>query len=386
MQSIPFWRDVRILAILAQGIFLVLVVLAASILYTNVVNGMEAANMSGDFDFMGRAAGFEVLVKPIGYTPDNSYWYAFLVGLINTISVSVVGIVLATVLGIVTGIAQLSSNWLVAKLAQTYVAIFRNIPLLVQLVFWYQAVFLQMPNVHQAIELPGPTYLSKRGLVTLGPQATPTTASWFVFIAVGALVGAILWYWLKRIQDRTGRQTPQFLIAVACICASAGVGWFILAPAPLSVSVPTLQGFNFKGGLRLVPEYVALVLGLSIYTGAFISENVRAGIQGISKGQKEAARALGLSPGQSMRLVILPQALRIIIPPTTNQYLNLLKNSSLAIVIGFPDLFNIARTTANQTGQAIQVIGLVMVLYLGISLFTSSIMNVYNRSVRLVER
>ncbi len=386
MQSIPFWRDVRILSILAQVAFLVLVVLAGSILYTNVVKGMEAANMSGDFDFMDRAAGFEILVKPIGYTPDNSYWYVFLVGLINTMSVSVVGIVLATVLGIVTGIAQLSSNWLVAKLAQAYVALFRNIPLLVQLVFWYQAVFLQMPNVRHAIELPGPVYLSKRGLVTLSPQATPTTASWFVFIVIGVLVGVALWYWLRRLQDRTGRQTPQFLIALACVLAGAGAGWVILTPAPLSVSVPTLQGFNFKGGLRLVPEYVALVLGLSIYTGAFISENVRAGIQGISKEQKDAARALGFSPGQSMRLVILPQALRIIIPPTTNQYLNLLKNSSLAIVIGFPDLFNIARTTANQTGQAIQVIGLVMVLYLAISLFTSFIMNVYNRSVRLVER
>jgi len=392
-QRIPFWRDVRVLAILAQIVFLVLVALAAGALYANVTSGMERIGMSGSFDFMSRAAGFEILMKPIDYTPADSYWNAFLIGVINTVLVTIVGIVLATLVGIVMGIAQLSSNWLVAKLAQSYVAIFRNIPLLVQLIFWYQAVFLQMPNVRQAATLFDPRMdervlaaLSKRGLFIIGPVMTETTTLWMLFLLAGVVIAAAFWFWLRIRQDRTGKQSPRLLIAIGTVMALGIVGWVLIAPAPLETSYPELRGLNFQGGVRLIPEYMALVLALVIYTGAFISENVRAGIQGISKGQKEAARALGLNGGQSMRLVILPQALRIIIPPTTNQYLNLAKNSSLAIAIGYPDLFNVARTTANQTGQAVPIIGLVMVSYLTISLLTSFLMNVYNRKVRLVER
>jgi general L-amino acid transport system permease protein len=386
----PFWRDVRVLAILGQVAFVIAVALVAGVLYANVTSGMERIGMSGSYGFMQRTAGFEISMTTFDYEPSDSYWAAFAVGVINTILVTVVGIVLATLVGIVMGIAQLSSNWLVAKLAQTYVAIFRNVPLLVQLIFWYQAVFLQMPNVRQAYEqgkdMPIPFYISQRGLYTIGPTITPTTNSWLGILLGGLVLAIALGIWLKRRQDRTGQPSPRFLIGTGIVLASGVVGWLVLSPVPLGFTEPELRGLNFQGGLRLIPEYLALLLALVIYTGAFISENVRAGIQGISKGQKEAARALGLRGGQSMRLVILPQALRIIIPPTTNQYLNLAKNSSLAIAIGFPDLFNVARTISNQTGQAVPLIGIVMLSYLSISLLTSLFMNIYNRSVRLVER
>jgi general L-amino acid transport system permease protein len=220
----------------------------------------------------------------------------------------------------------------------------------------------------------------------VGLEATEALPLWLAIVLAGAVAAAVVWYALKRLQDRTGRPNHRFIVALLIVVLSASAGWLLIDPQPLAVTIPERRGLNFRGGVHMVPEYAALLVGLVIYTGTFIAENVRAGIQGISRGQKEAARALGLTPGQSMRLVILPQALRIIIPPTTSQYLNLAKNSSLAIAIGFPDLFNVARTISNQTGQAVQMIGLVMVSYLVISLTTSLLMNLYNRRVRLVER
>jgi general L-amino acid transport system permease protein len=247
-------------------------------------------------------------------------------------------------------------------------------------------VFLRLPRVQEAIEWPGPIFLSIKGVAMIGLNGTTTLNFWLGIILIGLVIAAAVWFTLKRRQEQTGQQSPRFLIAVAIVVLSALIGWFVVGAPPLTPSIPELQGLRFVGGFQMVPEYAALLLGLVIYTGAFIGENVRAGIQGISKGQKEAARALGLSAGQSLRLVILPQALRIIIPPTTNQYLNLAKNSSLAFAIGYPDLFSISGTILNQTGQAIQVIGLIMISYLTISLTTSLLMNLYNRRVRLVER
>jgi general L-amino acid transport system permease protein len=374
-----------VLTILGQIIFVLLVVLLVRWLYGNVVSGMQRIGIGGGYGFMNQSAGFEIGVTPIPYTPADSYWRAFLVGLLNTLSVTIVGIVLATLLGVIVGIAQLSSNWLIGRMAQTYVAIFRNTPVLVQLFFWYLAVFLQLPRVQQAVALPGPIYLSNRGVAMIGLVGTASLRLWLAFVLVGLLLAAAAWYALTRLQERTGRQSQRFLIGLLIVLLSGGLGW-LLVGTPLEVSVPVRRGFNFQGGIQMVPEYAALLFGLVVYTGAFIAENVRAGIQGVPQGQKEAARALGLSAGQSMRLVILPQALRIIIPPTTSQYLNLAKNSSLAIAIGFPDLFNVARTISNQTGQVIQMIGLIMVSYLAISLTTSLFMNIYNRRVRLVER
>ncbi|HEU5100457.1 MAG TPA: ABC transporter permease subunit [Roseiflexaceae bacterium] len=381
----PFWRDVRVLTILGQVVFVFVVALIAAWLYGNVTSGMRRIGIGGGYRFMNQTAGFEIGVTPIAYSPNDSYWRAFLVGLFNTLSVTIIGIILATILGVIVGVAQLSSNWLIARIAQTYVAIFRNTPLLVQLFFWYLAIFLQMPRVQQAIALPGPIYLSNRGVAMIGVVGTQTLQLWLAFLLGGLIAALATSYGLKRRQVMTGRSSPRLLIALAMILVAAGLGW-LLVGAPLTVTAPVRRGFNFQGGVQVSPEYAALLVGLVIYTGTFIAENVRAGIQGIPQGQKEAARALGLSAGQSMRLVILPQALRIIIPPTTSQYLNLAKNSSLAIAIGFPDLFNVARTISNQTGQVVQMIGLIMFSYLAISLTTSLLMNLYNRRVRLVER
>jgi general L-amino acid transport system permease protein len=347
---------------------------------------MQRANMSSGYEFLSSTAGFEISQTMLPYDPSDSYWRAFQVGVVNTIIVSVAGIVLATLLGIIMGIAQLSGNWLIAQIARIYVAVFRNIPLLLQLLFWYFAVFQKLPGVRDSIELPGPIYINSRGLGMIGPEFTDTTGVWLGFILGGVIIASAVGYWLKREQDRTGRQSPRLLIGSGIVLLSAVIGWFVVSPNPFTITVPEFQRFNFQGGMSLEPEFAALLLGLVSYTGAFIAENVRAGIQGVSKGQKEAARAMGLSGGQSMRLVILPQALRIIIPPTTNQYLNLAKNSSLAIAIGYADLFQVSRTISNQTGQTVQIIGLVMVSYLTISLTTSLLMNLYNRSVRLVER
>lgn len=383
----PFWRDVRVLAILGQLAFVLLVFAIAGMLYANVVSSMQRLGMNSSYGFMEGTAGFEIGQKAIPYVPSDSYWRAFQVGVLNTVIITIAGIMLATLVGIIIGVAQLSSNWLIAKLAQLYVIIFRNVPLLLQLLFWYSGVFLiNLPNVRNAIGISDLFYLSNRGIAVVGPEFTDTAAAWFGFVLAGVAVSGGVWYWLARLQDRTGQQSPRVLIALAIVLFSAFTGWLLLSPQPFAVTFPEQGRFNIQGGLQLAPEFAALLLGVVIYTGAFIAENVRAGIQGISRGQKEAARALGLSAGQSMRLVILPQALRIIIPPTTNQYLNLAKNSSLAIAIGYPDLFNVTRTIFNQTGQTVQIIGLIMVSYLAISLITSLLMNLYNRSTRLVER
>jgi general L-amino acid transport system permease protein len=383
---VPLWRNVRVLAWVAQGIFLLAIVALGAWLYGNVVAGMQRVGIGGGFNFLQQSAGFEIGVKPIPYTPQDSYWRALQVGLVNTLSITILGIVLATVLGLIVGVAQLSSNWLIARLARAYVAIFRNTPLLVQLFFWYLAVFLRLPRIQNAISLPGPVYLSNRGVVMIGLVPAETIGAWLLCLAAGLALAAGAWYFLKQRQERTGRQSPRLLVALIIVAAVALAALVVLDPAPLTVTIPERRGLNFRGGWQFVPEYAALLLGLVIYTAAFIAENVRAGIQGVARGQSEAARALGLTSGQMMRLVILPQALRIIIPPTTSQYLNLAKNSSLAIAIGFPDLFNVSRTTMNQTGQVVQLIGIVMISYLAISLITSLLMNLYNRRVRLVER
>ncbi len=380
----PFWRDIRVLSIAGQVLFVLLVAIAAGILYANVTTGMQQLGMSAGLRFMNSTAGFEISQKVIPYTPQDSYWRAFQVGVVNTLLVAVVGIALATITGIIVGVAQISPNWLLARLARTYVIIFRNIPLLLQLFFWYFGVFQALPNVRDSLALPGSIYLSSRGLVIPWVESNPTAGAWWLLMGVAGLAAAGLWYALKLRQERTGAQAPRTLLAVLLMVAVGSIGLLLLNP--FTPTIPELGRFNFSGGLRISIEYTALVLGLVTYTGAFIAEHVRAGIQGIPKGQSEAARALGLKRGQMMRLVILPQALRIIIPPTTNEYLNLTKNSSLAIAIGYPDLFNVSRTILNQTGQAVSVIFLIMVSYLTISLFTSLLMNLYNRRVRLVER
>jgi len=367
-------------------VFLLLIAAGIWWLLNNLQNNLQATGLRIGFSFLKNTAGFPIS-EGIRYDPTNVNGYAFWVGIVNTIRVAVIGIVLATVLGTVVGVARLSSNWLVKKLAGIYVEIIRNIPLLVQLFFWYFAVMLTaLPLVKSAIRLPGPIYLSMRGVYI--PWATPTESltTWMFYLA-GGLVLAIIVYVLRRAQLKRAERPgfPSVWAAITLVLAGVG-GWFLTSGSPLVLSVPVLQKFNFVGGLWLSAPFTALVMGLSVYTGAFIAEIVRAGILAVSKGQTEAAKAVGLRGIQVLRLVILPQALRVIIPPLASQYLNLTKNSSLAILIGYYDLMNVGTTIFNQTGRAVEMILLIMASYLTMSLFTSLLMNWYNRRMKLVER
>jgi len=384
-QAAPFWRDERFLNLLAQALFVVLLLVVLRGLYQNMVSSLERQGVTTSFQFLNQTASFDIGETLIPYTRSDTYARAFLVGVLNTLQVSLLGIVFATLLGIVLGVARLSSNFLVNRIAALYIEIIRNIPLLVLLIFWY-GVFLKMPRVKDAITLPGPIYISNRGVSI--PWWTPTsTFQTYLFILILTALVAVGLVWLfKRQAKRTGRSPLVIPWAILLFLVVAILGWLVLPEKPLLIEVPVIKGLNTTGGLRLTPEFTALLSGLVIYTAAFIGETVRAGIQAISKGQTEAAKALGLSNIQILRLVIFPQALRVIVPPLTSQYLNLTKNSSLAAAIGFPDLYSVSGTIYNQTGRAMEATILIMSVYLLISLATSLFMNWYNQHARLVER
>lgn len=381
---VAWWRNERVLRVLAQVVFLAAVIAVAGLLYANVQRELRAKGLATGYGFLYGQAGFPI-GEGIRYTEGDPYWYAFLVGVVNTIRVSFFGIILATILGTVTGIARLSSNWLLRKLAGAYIEIIRNTPLLVQLVFWYFAVILQLPVVRESVALPGSIFLSNRG--TALPSFVPTEAFslWLPFAAAGLFLAPLLWRWRMRRQELTGEPARGLAWAGTALVGLPALGW-VVAGRPLALDLPDMGGFNYQGGLILTPEFTAVLIGLTVYTAAFIAEVVRAGIQAVHIGQKEAARALGFHPGQTLRLIVLPQAVRVIIPPLISQYLNLAKNSSLAVAAGFPDLFSVSQTIFNQTGRSVEVIGMVMGSYLAMSLFTSLVLNLYNRRVRLVER
>ena len=383
----PFYRDERILAIFSQVLIVVIVLGLGIFFFSNMISGLgEKHNVAISFTFLTWAAGFDIGESLIEYSRERTYLRAFVVGLLNTFQVAILGIVFATALGIVIGVMRLSTNFLISRIAAVYIDIFRNIPLLVLLIFWAQAVFLKLPRVADAVILPGPIFLSNRGVAI--PWGIPTE-SWGTFLlalAAGILLGAVVAYLLREQGKRTGRMPLVTLWFIVTVAAVGLVGWIVL-PQPLTLEQPKLEGFNTQGGKILSQQFMALLSGLIIYTAAFIAEVVRAGIQSVSKGQREAATALGLTTGQTLRLVIFPQALRVIIPPLTSQYLNLTKNSSLAIAIGYPDLFAVAgNTILNQTGREIEMFTLIMGTYLSLSLLTSLLMNIYNRRIRLVER
>jgi general L-amino acid transport system permease protein len=385
-RGVPLWRDVVVLQWVLQVISAVLVIGFLVFFGGNVLQSARDRGLDLGYGFIDQAAGFAIGESPIDYDPARSFGYAFLVGTLNTLKVSLVGIVLTTLVGIVAALGRLSTNWLVNKIATVYIEIIRNVPLLVQLFFWYFAVFQRLPAVKDGLQLPGPIFLSQRGLYMVWGQPTSTFGDWMVFVIVGVVASVILYQVLYRYQLQTGRTTYPLATALIVLAGLPVVGWFLVGGSPLVKTVPVMGKFNFTGGLNLTPEFAALLAGLVVYTGAFTAEVVRAGILAVSRGQVEAARALGLSPMQVLRLVVFPQALRVIIPPLISQYLNLAKNSSLAILIGYPDLFFVGRTIINQAGRAVPVFGLIMVSYLVISLLTSLIMNIYNRRVQLVER
>ena len=354
---------------------------------SNLVLNLQRLRLPFSFRFLTTQAGFDIGETPLPYSPTDTYLGALGVGLINSLRVMMTGIVLATIVGITIGLARLSSNWLVRQLALIYVETLRNLPLLLQLLFWYLAVFFQLPKFEQQLQLPGPTYLSNQGIVLPWFQGTQATSIWVMVMGVAGAIALTLWrYQVKRQVDQGLGQSPLLLPAITLVVGSS-LAWGITQAVPFGWNPPQIiNQIQVQGGLQLSAEFSALLLGLTLYTAAFIAEIVRAGITSVAQGQSEAARALGLKPGMTMRFVIFPQALRVMVPPLTSQYLNLAKNSSLAIAIGYPDLYAVASTTFNQTGRTVEIFLLLMVTYLSISLTLSLVMNLYNRSIQIVER
>ena len=383
-----FVNDPRNRAIFWQ---VVLVAAIAYLVYAAIDNARTNLAAKGQvfgFDFLSAPGGFDINQHLISFSSEegSTYGRAFLVGLLNTLLVSGIGIVLATILGFIIGIARLSTNWIVAKVAQVYVEVIRNIPLLLQLIFWYNAVLKPLPNPRNALSFGAGFFLSNRGLTIPAPSFGPGAEN-----ILYALIFAILFafgfrHWAKGRQERTGQQYPIGLVTLVAIIGLPLLV-YLLAGRPIQFDVPVQKGFNFTGGMQIFPELVALVLGLVLYTAAFIAEIVRAGIQAVSHGQIEAAHALGLRHKPTLNLVVIPQAMRVITPPLTSQFLNLTKNSSLAVAIGYPDLVQIfAGTALNQSAKAIEIMLMTMAVYLAISLVTSFFMNIYNRRMALVER
>ncbi|RDB44555.1 ABC transporter permease subunit [Halomonas sp. DQ26W] len=382
----PFWRDRAKRALIFQVLLIAAVVAFLLYIVGNTQANLAARGITTGFGFLNNTAGFGIVQSLIDYSSQSTYGRTFVVGLLNTLLVSALGVLAATIIGFTVGIARLSPNWLIARLANAYIEIFRNIPLLLQIFFWYFAVLRTLPSARDSLSLGEVLFLNVRGLYLPEPLfesgfgLIPLTLG----IAVAASIALVVWN--KRRHEATGRRFPAGWISLGLIL---GLPLLVLVATgvPVTWDVPQLTGFNFRGGITIIPEFLALWLALSIYTASFIAEIVRSGIQAISHGQTEAAQALSLPRNLVLRLVVVPQAMRVIIPPLTSQYLNLIKNSSLATAIGYPDLVSVfAGTTLNQTGQAIEVIAMTMAVYLTISLLVSMFMNWFNARVALVER
>jgi len=367
--------------------FLAVLAIAAGVWFLahNTQQNMQVRGIQSGFDFLRQAAGFDIGETMIAYDPAQSYGRALWVGVLNTLRVAVIGIVLATLLGVLVGVGRFSRNGLVRGLCYGYVELFRNVPILLQLLMWYLFFVEVLPQPQEAWNLGGLFFLSKGGF----SFPAPVWVTGHVWMAAGAAAGLVVaWWWRRRVQARfeaTGQQGNRWGVPVAAVVLLSIAGW-ALGGAPRAWSLPEQSAFMVDGGASATPEFMAVLIGLVMYTAAFIAEVVRGGIQSVSHGQTEASSALGLSRRQTMRLVVLPQALRVIIPPLTNQYLNLTKNSSLAVAIGYPDVVSIANTTLNQSGRAVECIAIIMLVYLTTSLSTSALMNWYNKRVAIKER
>jgi general L-amino acid transport system permease protein len=380
-----FWNDPDKRAVLFQTIIVLAVVGFIGYIVNNALTNLQTRGITTGFGFLSQTAGFDILLTLIPYDSTYTFGRTFAVGLLNTLLVGALGVFFATILGFILGIARLSDNWLVSKVSMWYIETFRNIPLLLQIFFWYIAVLGPLPKPRQSIEI-GNAFLNNRGLYT--PSPTFESGFWFVTAAFLVAIG-LCWYlarWSHQRQDTTGQQFPLVSVTIGLLIGLPLLAYF-LAGSPVTWDVPVLKGFNFIGGSVIIPELMALLIALTIYTAAFIAEIVRSGIQAVDHGQTEAAHALGIKHSTTLSHVIIPQALRVIIPPLTSQYLNLIKNSSLATAIGYPDLVSVFMgTTLNQTGQAIEIIFITMAVYLTISLLVSAFMNWYNKVMSLVER
>jgi general L-amino acid transport system permease protein len=371
-----FWQVVVVALVLGVGVFLV----------RNTLINLETRNIQTGYDFLWRESGFDIGEALVPYSAASTYASALLVGLLNTLRVAVLGIVLATVLGIFVGIGTLSRNWLLARITLGYIHLLRNIPVLLQIILWYTILINDrfLPGPRQAEPFLG-VYLTQRGLLFPVPEAHAGWLAAAVGLAAGLIAAWLLGRWAERRQEATGQRLATLWPSLALIAGVPLLAWLAFG-APTAISMPELRGFNLVGGAHLSPEFAAVLFGLTVYTSAFIGEIVRAGILSVPKGQIEAARALGLREGVILRKVTLPQALRVIIPPLTSQHLNLTKNSSLSVAVGYPDLVNVAGTTISQTGQAIEGVSIIMLVYLIISLVTAGLMNWYNQRRQIVER
>lgn len=381
-----FINDPKIRSILFQLAALLLIVFLGWDFVQNAQQNLAAQKIATGFGFLENTAGFGISQTLIPYNESSTYGRAFVVGILNTLLVAVVGIFIATIIGLLVGIGRLSQNFVVRLLSTVYVELLRNLPPLFQILFWYLAVLSALPGPRQSISIFGEAFLSNRGLIMPSPVFGEGTG--YVLWAFGLAIVCCVFvsFWSKNRLEETGRPLPTFWINLGILIGLPLVA-MIATGFPVTFDVPVLKGFNFAGGMRVIPEFIALTVALATYTAAFIAENVRAGIMSVSKGQTEAAHSLGLRSGPTLRLVVIPQAMRVIIPPLTSQYLNLTKNSSLAVAIGYPDLVAVfAGTTLNQTGQAIEIVAITMGVYLLISIITSIIMNTYNKRVALIER
>jgi general L-amino acid transport system permease protein len=343
----------------------------------NARANLQAQRITSGFGFLKNTAGFDVSQTLIPYSGSESYTRVFFVGLLNTLLVSIIGIFFATVIGFMVALGRLSPNWLLSRISGGYVELIRNLPLLFQILFWYLAVLAALPNPRQSISLFGSFFLNNRGLVIPRPIGNPGFEPFALAVLIPIVTAIVLWRYARRQLFQSGKVITVWPYVLGLLIGLPLVSVLIFGP-PVTFEMPVLKGFNFAGGSRVIPEFVALTLALSTYTAAFIAEIVRAGIQSVHQGQMEAGSSLGLHRGAVLRLIVIPQALRVILPPLTNQYLNLTKNSSLAVAIGYPDLVSVfAGTTLSQTGQAIEIIGITMGVYLLISLMTSAIMSFY---------
>lgn len=384
-EKVPFWLDPGKRAIGFQIATCLMVGLLAWYLVNNTLVNMEKQSIASGFGFLEREAAFEIGESLIEYSASDTYAKALVVGILNTLKVSFVGIVLSLIIGLFIGVSRLSTNWLLKKLAMIYIEVMQNIPVLLQLFFWYALFYEMFPGPRQALNpFPG-FFLCNRGAAMAIPAADPAHFQMVVALLLGLALGFGLKRWAKKRKFETGRDFPVLWPFLGLSLGLPALVWLIHG-APMLMDVPELKGFNFQGGLMLSPEFFALLLGLVIYTSAFVAEAVRAGIQAVSRGQTEAAMSIGLKKKHILNLVILPQALRVIIPPLTSQMLNLTKNSSLAIAIGYPDFVSVANTTINQTGQSIEGVAMIMACYLMFSISTSVFMNWYNKKSKLVER
>ncbi|MGE0564475.1 MAG: amino acid ABC transporter permease [Pseudolabrys sp.] len=383
---VAFYNDPTVRSVFYQVVLCAVVAFLVWGAISNAVENLQRAKIASGFGFWDNTAGFDISQTLIDYSAVSTYGRAFWVGLLNTLLVAILGIVLATVLGFVVGIGRLSSNWLVAKFCAAYVETIRNIPLLLQLLFWYNAVLKTLPDIRESVTFAGGGFLNNRGLFLPKPEFSGAAYAAFAALIIG-IAGAIIYRrWARKRQMRTGKQAPVLWVALGLVIVFPLVV-FAAAGFPVRFVYPEMGRFNIRGGIEVLPEFVALLLGLAIYTAAFIAEVVRAGIRSVPRGQTEASYSLGLRPGPTLRLIVIPQAMRVIVPPLTSQYLNLTKNSSLAVAIGYPDLVQIfTGTVLNQTGQAVEVVTVTMAVYLTISLVTSVGMNLYNRRTALVER